>query len=78
MTLSKRCAVHARKASEEGWHTTEGVLLQASIELEQRDELLDAINDYFKAYDADKKTIGKLERARDKMRRALTKAGAQQ
>jgi hypothetical protein len=40
MTLSERCIVHARKASEEGWHTTEGVLLQASIELEQRDELL--------------------------------------
>lgn len=40
MTLAQRCEVHARKAEEEGWHTTSGVLLQASIELENRDELL--------------------------------------
>ncbi|MCW5676265.1 MAG: hypothetical protein KIT15_16950 [Xanthobacteraceae bacterium] len=40
MTLSERCLTHASKAEDEGWYTTRNVLQQASIELEQRDELL--------------------------------------
>lgn len=40
LTLAQRCAIHANKVEEEGWHTTSGVLLQAAIELEHRDELL--------------------------------------
>lgn len=34
-TLAERCRIHAEKMSEEGWHTTAGVLWEAAEQLER-------------------------------------------